>query len=157
MFPTLESKRAALVFVTAPFTSIAERSGKSEVVFSFSQALGPDQSVLWVAKAAYIAKNRAAMVDFMEDHIRLRHWCFDPKARQDMLAFVAKTVKRPVEAIDYAFTKRDHWRDPDARPDMKLLQKNIDDAKKRGLLADTFSVERYADMSLIDESLKRIK
>jgi len=157
MFPTLESKRADLVFVTEPFTSIAEKSGKSEVVFAFSQALGPDQSVIWAAKEAFIAKNRAAMVDFMEDHIRLRHWVFDPKTRPEMLEFVAKTLKRPVEAIDYAFTKRDHWRDPNARPDMKLLQKNIDDAKTRELLPETFSVERYSDMSLIEDALKRIK
>ena len=157
MFPTLESKRADLVFVTEPFTSIAEKSGKSEVLFSFSEALGPDQSVMWIMKADTIAKNRAALLDFMEDHVRLRHWIFDPKARGDVDAFMAKTLKRPVEAVSYAFTKRDHWRDPDARPDMKLLQKNVDDAKTRGLLPDTFPVDRYADMSLIDEALKRIK
>jgi NitT/TauT family transport system substrate-binding protein len=157
MFPTLEAKRADLVFVTEPFTSIAEKSGKSEVLFSFSEALGPDQSVMWVMKAETIAKNRAALVDFMEDHIRFRHWIFDPKARADVDAFVSKALKRPVEAISFAFTKRDHWRDPDARPDMKLLQKNVDDAKARGLLPDSFSVERYSNLTLIDEALKRIK
>ena len=157
MFPTLQSKRADLVFVTEPFTTMAEKSGISEVLFSFSQALGPDQSVVWAAKADAIAKHRAAFVDFMEDHIRLRHWVFDPKARVDVDAFVAQTLKRPVEAIQYAFTKRDHWRDPNARPDMALLQKNIDDAKTRGLLPETISVAKYSDMSLIDEALKRIK
>jgi NitT/TauT family transport system substrate-binding protein len=157
MFPTLEAKRADLVFVTEPFTTMAEKSGKSEVLFSFSDALGPDQSVMWVMKAETIAKHRAALVDFMEDHIRLRHWVFDPKARADVDAFMAKTLKRPAQAVSYAFTKRDHWRDPNARPDMKLLQKNVNDAKTRGLLPDSFSVERYSNLTLIDEALKRIK
>jgi hypothetical protein len=93
----------------------------------------------------------------MEDHIRLRHWLFDPNNRAAVDAFVSKTVKRPIPAISYAFTKRDHWRDPNARPDMKLLQKNVDDAKTRGLLPDSFPVDRYSDLSLIDDALARIK
>ena len=40
---------------------------------------------------------------------------------------------------------------------MKLLQKNVDDAKTRGLLPDSFSVQKYSDLSLIDDGLKRIK
>jgi NitT/TauT family transport system substrate-binding protein len=158
MIPALDSKRADLVFVTEPFTGMAERAGKSERVFSIADSLGPNQSVIWAAKAEYIAKNRAALVDFFEDHIRLRHWCFDPKARAHVLAFVSRVTKRPEAANEFVFTKNDHWRDPNARPDLKLMQKNIDDAKAMGLIKDAFTIEpRYADMSLIDDALKRVR
>jgi NitT/TauT family transport system substrate-binding protein len=112
---------------------------------------------VWVARADVIAKNRAAFVDFMEDHIRLRHWCFDPSKREAVMALVSKVTKRPPEAVDFAFTKRDHWRDPNARPDLGLLQKNIDDGKTIGLLEGAVTIApKYVDMSLIDDALTRI-
>jgi NitT/TauT family transport system substrate-binding protein len=157
MLAALDSKRADLAFTSEPRTGIAERSGKFEAVFSIAQSLGPTQSVVWVAKESFIAKNRAALVDFMEDHIRMRHYLFDMRNREDVLALVEKATKQPREQIDYAFTKRDHWRDPNARVDLALLQKNVDDAKTLGLLPGTFSVARYSDMSLIEDALKRFR
>jgi NitT/TauT family transport system substrate-binding protein len=157
MLAALDSKRADLVFTSEPRTTIAERSGKFEPIFSIAQSLGPTQSVVWVAKADFIAKNRAALVDFMEDHIRMRHYLFDMRNREDVIALLIKATKQPRDQIDYAFTKRDHWRDPDAKVDLKLLQQNVDDAKKLGLLPDTFPVARYSDMTLIEDALKRFR
>jgi NitT/TauT family transport system substrate-binding protein len=157
MLAALESKRADLVFTSEPRTGIAERSGKFEPLFSIAQSLGPTQSLVWVAKAAFVAKNRPALVDFIEDHIRMRHYLFDMKNREEVIALVMKAAKQPREAVDYVFTKRDHWRDPNARADIALLQTNVNDAKTLGLLPDTFDVARYSDMSLIEDALKRIK
>jgi hypothetical protein len=69
----------------------------------------------------------------------------------------AKVTKQPVENFaDWAFTQRDHYRAPDARPDLALLQKNIDDAKELGLVKERFDlVPDHVDMTLIDDALAR--
>ncbi len=155
--PTLASKKVDLAFFTEPFTSIAEKQGKFETLFTVTDAMGPTQSVNWVASKDFIAKHRAAMVDFMEDHIRFRHWIFDPKNRQAALELVAKVTKRPVAAYaGWAFTHREHWRSRNARPNLDLLQENVDDAVKMGLVAKSIDVQEHSDMSLIDDALKRI-
>ena len=157
MLPALESKRVDLAFVTGAFTVMAEKSGKYETVFAYTDPLGPTQSLVWVAKADWIEKNRPALVDFMEDHIRLRHWLFDPANREDMLQLIAKVTKRPADLHrSWVYTKRDHYRDPNARPDLALLQKNIDDAKEMGLLQRSIDVSKYSDMSLVEDALMRI-
>ena len=158
MLPALESKRVDLAFVAEPFTTIAERSGKYETVFAYTDPLGPTQSLVWLAKADWIAKNRPALVDFMEDHIRLRRWLFDPANRKEVIKIIAEVTTRPADIHDaYVFTKRDHYRDPNARPDLALLQKNIKDAAEMGLLNGVVDVSKHSDMSLIEDALKRIK
>jgi ABC-type nitrate/sulfonate/bicarbonate transport system substrate-binding protein len=157
MIGALDQKKVDLIFTSEPFTGIAERSGKFQPVFSIAQSIGVNQSVIWASKASVIAKHRPIFVDFMEDHIRMRHYLFDMKNREAVLALVSKATKQPVENIDYVFTKRDHWRDPNARADIALLQKNVNDAKTLGLLPDTFDVTHHSDMSIIEDALKRIQ
>lgn len=156
--PTLASGKVDLAFFTQPFTSIAEKQGKYRTLFTVTDAMGPTQSVNWVARKDFIAKHRAAMVDFMEDHIRFRHWIFNPKNRQAALALISKVTHRPAATFaGWVFTHRDHWRSRNARPKLGLLQKNIDDAVKLGLIDKAFKIEpKYVDMSLIDDALKRI-
>jgi len=157
MLPGLDSKRIDLAYVVPPWHVLGERSGKYDTLFTIADAVGPTQSLVWMAGADFIAKNRAVMVDFMEDHIRFRRWVFDPANRVKMLAEVSRITKQPVEQLDWAFTKRDHYRAPDARPDLALLQKNIDMAKDQGLAPDRFDIApRYVDLSLIDDALKRL-
>jgi ABC-type nitrate/sulfonate/bicarbonate transport system substrate-binding protein len=157
MLPGLDAKRIDLAYVVPPWHVIAERAGKYDTLFTIADAVGPTQSLVWMAQADFIAKNRPAMVDFMEDHLRFRRFVFDPANREKVLAETARITKQPVEQIDWAFTKRDHYRAPDAKPDFKLLQKNIDMAKEQGLAPARFDIEpSYVDMSLIDEALKRI-
>ena len=61
-------------------------------------AVGPIQSLVWLAHADFIAKNRGAMVDFMEDHIRFRRWILDPANREAALKEVVRVTKQPMEA-----------------------------------------------------------
>jgi hypothetical protein len=114
---------------------------------------------VWVAKGDFIAKHRPAMVDFAEDHIRFRRWIFDRRNRPAALALVSSVTKQPPQVYeDYAFTKRDHWRDRDAKVDYALLQKNMEDAVALGLLKERVQLApKYTDESLINDALKRIK
>jgi NitT/TauT family transport system substrate-binding protein len=158
MLPALDSKRIDLAYVVPPWHVIAERSGKHETLFTMFDAVGPIQSLVWVAHADFIAKNRAALVDFMEDHIRFRRWILDPANRAAALQATIRVTKQPLELIEpWAYSKRDHYRAPDARPDLALLQKNIDMAKEYGAAPDRFDlVPKYVDMTLIDDALRRL-
>jgi NitT/TauT family transport system substrate-binding protein len=98
------------------------------------------------------------VVDFFEDHLRFRRWIMDPANRDQALKIVADLTKRPVSAYEaWAFTKKAYYYDPDGLSDTKLLQKNIDDLKETGILPATVDVEKYTDMSLVQDAKKRLK
>jgi len=46
----------------------------------------------------------------------------------------------PRDSIEYAFTKADYFRSPDARPDVAAIQRDISDAVELGLLKDKFEL-----------------
>ena len=50
-----------------------------------------------------------------------------------------------------------NYYDPDAMSDTELLQKNIDDLVKLGVLPAGIDVAKHTDMSMIEEARKRLK
>jgi len=71
----LEDKRDYTV-VEAPFDPELKQIARP--LFAQKDALGPTQMLVWAARASFLQKNRAAMVDFMEDAIRVVRWYLDP-------------------------------------------------------------------------------
>jgi NitT/TauT family transport system substrate-binding protein len=157
MLPTLESDKVAMAFLTLPFSLTAEKNPEYRQMFSLMDALGPNETVIYAAKTEFIAKNRAALVDFLEDNIRARKWLYDPANRDAAIKLVAKVTKQPEENFrEWVFTTKDSYRAPDAAFDPKLLQKNIDDLKTLGVTDKTFDVSQKMDMSLIADAKKRV-
>ena len=77
------------------------------------QALGAPETLQWIGKADWIGKNRAALVDFLEDNIRLRKWLYNPSNREQVLATLSKVTKRPAKNYaSWAFTNKDSYRRP---------------------------------------------
>jgi sulfonate transport system substrate-binding protein len=65
-------------------------------------------------------------------------------------------LKRPPAAFEgWLFTKRDFYRDPDAKPDLKVVQSSIDKVKELGFIKETVEVAKFADLSLVEEAAKR--
>jgi NitT/TauT family transport system substrate-binding protein len=158
MLAALESKRVDVAPLLQPFNLIAAKKGQMEPVFSTIDALGGTQTLQYIARESWIKANRAAVVDFFEDHLRFRRWIMDPANRDQALKIVADLTKRPVSAYEaWAFTKKAYYYDPDGLSDTKLLQKNIDDLKETGILPATVDVEKYTDMSLVQDAKKRLK
>jgi NitT/TauT family transport system substrate-binding protein len=158
MLPALESKRVDLVYLVLPFNFIAKKKGGFEPIFAMSDALGPTQTLNWIARASWIKKNRAAVVDFLEDHMRFRAWAEDPKNRQEMLKVVSKATKRPAKNYaGWVFTKKGYYHAPDAKSDTAMLQKNIDDLAKLKILPTTLDVAKHTDQSLTKEAYGRLK
>jgi NitT/TauT family transport system substrate-binding protein len=158
MLAALESKRVDAAPLLQPFNLIAEKKGNVEPVFSIKDALGATQTLQYIAQGPWVAANRAALVDFFEDHLRYRRWLLDPANRAHALKILSDVGKQPVDAYsDWAFTKKGYYYDPDGLSDNKLLQKNIDDLKEMGILPTSVDVAKYTDMSVVQEAKKRIK
>ena len=101
-------------------------------LFSSKDAIGVSQFIIWAARKSFIDKNRAAMVDFMEDMLRIERWFMDPKNHNEVMQIAGKVTKAPPERFDWLFTKQDYYRNPDMLPNLDALQSNIDtDARAR--------------------------
>jgi NitT/TauT family transport system substrate-binding protein len=158
MLAALESKRVDVAPLLQPFNLMAERKGTMEPVFTTTDALGGTQTLQYIASAAFIEKNRPALVDFFEDHLRFRRWLADDANRAQALKILADITKRPVTAYeDWAFTQKAYYYDAEGESDTKLLQKNIDDLKEMDILPASVDVAKYTDMSLVQDAKKRLK
>jgi sulfonate transport system substrate-binding protein len=162
MKPTLLSKKADAIPGVIPFSFDPELREKSRVLFTQKEIVGRTQMILWAARTGVIQKNRPAMVDFMEDVIRVVRWYLDPKNHKEAVEIAARVSKRPAAAFDkWLFTKNgqagDYYHSPDMLPDLKALQANIDLQHQLGLVKASVDVEKHADLSLAREAAKRIK
>ena len=154
--PALEAKRIDLAALLQPFGYMAEAKGTYKQLFSIGDALGPSETVTWIGRADWIKENRAALVDFLEDNIRFRKWATDPKTRPEAIKVLAEVAKRKPEVYaDWAFTKRDSYRDPQCLVNVARYQKNVDDLVKLGLLPKRIDVSEKIDNSLAEEAAKR--
>jgi NitT/TauT family transport system substrate-binding protein len=146
----------------APFSFDKELREASRVLFTQEQIVGRTQMILWAAREDFLKKNRAAMVDFMEDSIRAARWFLDPNNHKEAVEIAARVSKRPAAAFEgWLFTRGgqqgDYYRDPDMVPDLKAMQANINLQHELGLAKSTIDVSKHADLSIVREAAKRIK
>jgi NitT/TauT family transport system substrate-binding protein len=157
-FQALVAKKIDAAVLVPPFHLMAARDPDLKPIFSVGDAFGPVETLMWIAKAEFVAKNRAALVDFLEDNIRMRRWMVDPKTRMDAVKQLADTTKIPAERFaDWVYTKGDYYYDPNAMVDVARLQKNIEDMKTAGIIPATIEARRYVDMSLAQEAAARLR
>ena len=112
----------------------------------------------WVMRADFIAANRAAVVDLLEDYVRATRWFLDPANRTEVIDIIARSTKQPSERIaSFVFTSKDFYRSPDVLPDFAALQKNIDAQRAIGLIKGDIQVSGHAEPGLLREATERIK
>jgi NitT/TauT family transport system substrate-binding protein len=162
MKPTLISKKADAIPGVIPFSFDPELRNATRVLFTQKEIVGRTQMIVWAARSGFIQKNRAAMVDFMEDVIRAVRWYLDPANHKEAVEISARVSKRPAGAFDkWLFTKAgqngDYYRDPDMKPDLKALQANIELQHQLGLVKASVDVAKHTDLSVIEEAAKRLK
>jgi NitT/TauT family transport system substrate-binding protein len=58
--------------------------------------------------------------------------------------------------MGWMFTKGDFYRDPSGRPNLKVMQTNIDQLHELGIIPASLDVASYADLSLVDEAAARL-
>lgn len=160
-FPTmkamLKEKKADLIPSVPPFSFDPELKQASRVLFDSKEAIGVSQFIIWAARKSFIDKNRAAMVDFMEDMLRIERWFMDPKNHDEVMKIAAKVTKAPPERFGWLFTKQDYYRNPDMLPNLDALQSNINTTHELGFIKAPLDVKKYTDLSLAKEAAARLK
>jgi NitT/TauT family transport system substrate-binding protein len=161
-FPThkaiLKEKKADLVVGVLPFSYDPEFNDFARPLFNTQSGIGRIALSFWAARKSFIDKNRAALVDLLEDYGSALHWYYDPANHKEAVAMTANFLKRPPAAFDsWIFTKRDFFRDLDGKPDLKVVQASIDKVKQLGFIKETVDVAKHADLSLVEEAAKRRK
>jgi NitT/TauT family transport system substrate-binding protein len=159
-FPThkaiLKERKADLVVGVLPFSYDPDFAAFATPLFTTQTATGPIALSFWAARKGFIDKNRAALVDLLEDYGAILHWYYDPVNHKEAVALTAGFLKRPPAAFEsWLFTNRDFHRDLDGKPDLKVVQTSIDRVKELGFIKSTIDVAGYADLSLAEEAAKR--
>lgn len=160
-FPTMQAmlaeKKADLVTAVLPFARAPEMQKMARTLFTGRDALGRTQFAFLTARRSFIDQHRAAMVDFMEDTLRIARWYMDPANHAAAVAIAARVTRQPPERFDWLFTKEDDYRDPNMIPDLAALQSNVQVMKDLGIVGTTVDIGRHADLSLIKEAAARLK
>jgi len=158
MAAMLQEKKVDLIPGVPPFAFNPSLRAMAHSLFLQKDAVGRTEMIVWVARAGFLKKNHAAMVDFMEDTIRVVHWFLDPKNHDAVVQIAAQITKTPPTLWQsWVFTKKDDYRDPNMVPDLKALQANIDTQRQLGFLTKDIKIAKYADLSIAKEAAARIK
>ncbi len=157
MRAVLADKKADLVSAGLVNTD-PELRAMARDLFTQRDAVGTTQMLVLASRAGFLAQNRAAMVDFLEDVLRARHFYFDPANHKEAVDIVSQFTKIPAARLDgWIFTKRDFYRDPKGLPNLGALQSNVDLLRQLGFLKTAITVKNYADLSLVREAASRLK
>jgi sulfonate transport system substrate-binding protein len=153
----LVEKKADLVVGVKPFTEDPRFKSAARTLFTQKEAVGESDMLFLTARKGFLEKNRAAVIDFLEDYVRVTRWYTDPANQKEAIAIVSKFTKAPPEQLGWIFTKGDFYRDQNGRPDVAQIQKSMDMLKEFNFIKADLDVNKYTDLSLLDEAAKRVK
>ena len=160
-FPAMKAMLAEhkvdLIPAVLPFALDPELQKLSNTLFTAKDAIGKSEFVSFQARKPFIDAHRAALVDWLEDTLRILHWYTDPKNHDEATQIAARFVKVPPERMGWVFTKTDAYHDPNMLPDLDALQKNVDMTKELGYAQASFDVKKYSDLSMVKEAAQRLK
>ena len=152
----LLEKKVDLIPAVLPFALNPKLRADGKILFYQRDALGITQMIVFASRKGFIDAHRAAMVDFMEDTLRITRWFLDPKNHSEVMAIAGRITRQPPERYDWLFTNRDAFHDPGMLPDLAALQKNVDMTRELGFVPSTLDVKKHADLSIVEEAAKRL-
>src|SRR5580698_10442686 len=114
----LAEKKVDLIPTVLPFALDPELQKIARPLFTVHDAIGVSQFIVWTARKSFIDAHRAALVDFLEDTLRITRWYEDPANHQAAMDILGTLVKQPPQIFDWAFTKRDAYHDPNLLPNL---------------------------------------
>jgi NitT/TauT family transport system substrate-binding protein len=157
MAAMLNEKKADMVTTVMPFSLDPTINQIGFPLFDQTEGLGVSQFLVWTARQSFIDKHRPVLVDFMEDMLTIERWYIDPKNQPQVMKIASDLLKVPPERFSWVFTNKDYYRDPDMKPDLATLQRNVDTTAELGFIKSSFDVRQYSDLSLIEEAARRFK
>lgn len=154
----LRASQVALMPSVLPYAEKPEMKAETRPLFTQRDAMGRSELGLWVARNSFIGAHRAALVDLLEDYLRVVRFYTDPRHHAEAVKVAAAVTQLPEAALDpWLFTKRDYYRDRRGRPDLKVLQANIDLERREGFLRSALTIRNYVDLSLVAEAAGRLR
>ena len=104
--PTMEAmlmdKKADLVPSVVPFQYDPELHAHGPRAVHAARGHRQHADIVWTARKGFIDKNRAALVDFLEDALRVVRWYPDPKNHDEVVKIAAK-LTQPARAVRTGF------------------------------------------------------
>jgi sulfonate transport system substrate-binding protein len=153
----LAEKKVDLIPAVVPFSYNPELRQIARDLFVQKEAIGLADMVVWTARKPFIDAHRAALVDFMEDTLRITRWYLDPKNHDEVMQIAGRVTKLPPQAFDWLFTNKDCFHDPNMLPNLDALQKNVDLTRDLGFTKGSLDVKQYSDLSIVEDAAKRLK
>ena len=153
----LAEKKADLIAAVPPFAFDPELKKIARPLFTSKDALGLSQFIMWTARKPFIDAHRAALVDLLEDSLRIIHWYVEPQNHDAVEQIAARVTKQPASQFSWVFTKADYYRNPQMLPNLDALQNNVDLVHELGFVHARLDVQSHADLSMIEEAAKRLK
>jgi sulfonate transport system substrate-binding protein len=140
-----------------PFSLDPELKKVGTTLFTSRDAIGVSQLVMFAARKPFLDKNRAAIVDWLEDSLRILRWYKDPKNHAEVEQIAGRLLKAPPERFGWVFTKQDEYRDPNMLPNLDALHKDVDATRDLGFVKSSFDVKAYSDLSMVEEAARRLQ
>src|SRR6202051_1398080 len=125
MRAVLAEKKADLVSAVPPFSLDPDLQAMARTLFTQKDAFGITQLTAWTSRTPFIQKNRAALVDFLEDAVRAIRWYTDPANHEEAVAIVARLNKAPPARMEWRFGARDQYSEPEGMPNLAALPKDL--------------------------------
>jgi ABC-type nitrate/sulfonate/bicarbonate transport system substrate-binding protein len=160
-FPTMRAmlaeKKVDLIPGVLPFSLDPELRKISRALYTQREAIGVTEMIVWTARKPFLDKNRAAMLDFMEDTLRIVQWYLDPKNQKEAAEIAGRVTRQSADRYTWLFTDKDYYRNPNMIPDLVALQKNLDMTKDLGFMRAGLDIAKYTDLGIVEEAAKRLK
>jgi NitT/TauT family transport system substrate-binding protein len=153
----LAERKAELVPVVLPFAYDPELRRIGRTLFYNRDVVGVTQLLVWTARQSFLDRNRAALIDLMEDTLRITRWYLDPANHSEVMAIAGRLTRQPAERFDWAFTNKDYYHAPDMRPNLDALQNNVAMMKDLGFVKTTIDAKKHSELGIIDEAAGRLK
>ncbi len=153
----LAEKKVDLIPAVPPFVFDPELKKIARTLFTSKQAIGVSQFIILTARKPFIDAHRAALVDFMEDTLRIARWYMDPKNHAQVEQIMSQLTKQPADRFGWVFTKQDFYRDPNLLPNLDALQRNVDTTKELDFVKANLDVKAHSDLSIVKEAAERLK
>jgi sulfonate transport system substrate-binding protein len=157
MLAMLTERKVDLIPAIPPFVFDAAMRNSARTLFTSKEAIGVSQFIVLTARKPFIDAHRAALVDFMEDTLRIAHWYMDPNNHAQVEQIMAQLTKQPADRFGWVFTKSDLYRDPNLLPNLNALQRNVDTAQELGFVRTKLDVKAHSDLSIVEEAARRLK
>ena len=147
--------KADLVNSVHPFDLDPKFQAQTRVLFTTPDAVGPFALGMLAARTGFIAKHRAALIDFLQDYVRAIRWYTNPANRAKALEIISRFTKQPASVFEswVLVPGKDYYRDQDGMPDLDMVTANIHVEKELGLVKEDLDAKKYADLGPLKEAL----